>query len=150
MTGHRCCVCGSANDPVASFHRIPKEPERRALWLRVFELSEDDIKPCTRVCSRHFPGGDTKKTPNVTLGKRFASPIKQGPRAKQARGRDELRQLREHSRTPVTPSSNRSVTPTSIKPTPQAHTAVAGEQFDSDYQVHELPSVEAPQSSSTY
>ena len=150
MTGHRCCVCGNSHDPGVSFHRIPKEPERRALWLRVFELREEDIKPCTRICSRHFPEGDAKKTPNVTLGKRFASPIKKGPRAKRAREREDQRQLREHSRTPVTPSSSRSVTPTCtpMKPIPQVHTTVAGEQFHSDYQVHELPSMDAPPSCS--
>ena len=145
MTGHRCCVCGNGHDPGVSFLRIPKEPERRALWLRVFELREEDIKPCTRICSRHFPEGDAKKTPNVTLGKRFASPIKKGPRAKRAREREDQRQLREHSRTTVTPSSSRSVTPTCtpMKPIPQVHTTVVGEQFHSDYQVHELPSMDA-------
>ena len=33
MTGYRCCVCGNSHDPGVSFHRIPKEPEWRALWL---------------------------------------------------------------------------------------------------------------------
>ena len=97
----------------------------------------------SRVCSRHFPDGDPK-TPSVTLGKRFASPIKQGPRAKRARERDEQRQLHEHSVTPVTPSSSRSVTPAPV-PTPQVHTAGAGEQFESDFQVHELPVLDTPQ-----
>ena len=146
MTGHKCSVCGNtrANEASVSFHRIPKEPERRALWLRVFELGENDIKASTRVCSRHFPDGDPKKTPSVTLGKRFASPIKQGPRAKRARERDEQRQLHEHSVTPMTPSSSRSVTPAPV-PTPQVHTAVVGEQFESDFQVHELPVLDTPQ-----
>ena len=50
-----------------SFHRFPKQPERRALWL---ELSESDIKDeSTRVCSRHFPNGDSFKPPSLTLGK---------------------------------------------------------------------------------
>ena len=50
MTGHKCSVCGNtqANEAGESFHRIPKEPERRALWLRVFELGENDIKASTR------------------------------------------------------------------------------------------------------
>ena len=88
------CVCGNSHDPGVSFHRIPKEPEWRALWLRVFELREEDIKPCTRICSRHFLEGDVKKTPSISLGKRFASPIKQWPRAKRAREREDQRQLR--------------------------------------------------------
>ena len=133
MTGHKCCVCGNTRtkDSSVSFHRFPKEQKRRSLWLSVFELNEDDIKASTtRVCSRHFPEGDSQKPPSASLGKRyvliqgqrregrggrayvilldeknlkrcsffllgkrFASPIKHGPRAKRARGRDEQRQL---------------------------------------------------------
>ena len=44
----------------------------------------------------------------------------------------------------MTPSSSRSVTPASVL-TPQVHTAVAGEQFESDFQVYELPVLETPQ-----
>ena len=112
MTGHKCCVCGSTRvtEPTVAFHRIPKEPKRRTLWLEVLEINEEDIKPSTRICSRHFPDGNTKKTPGKTLDKRFASPIKKGPRAKRAVERAEKRQLHEHSRTPV-PSCSRSVTP---------------------------------------
>ena len=72
MTGHRCCVCGNARttDPSVSFHRFAKEQDRRALWLSVFELSEDNIKASTtRVCSRHFPDGDSRKPPSTSLGK---------------------------------------------------------------------------------
>ena len=52
--------------------------------------------------------------------------------------------------TPVTPCSSRSVTPAPPTPTvsQKVHTAVAGEQFDTAYPVHELPSVDTvPQSS---
>ena len=70
MTGHKCCVCGNtkAKEPGLSFHRIPKEPSRRAVWLQVFMLTEEDMKPSTRVCSRHFPDGDASKIPNVNPG----------------------------------------------------------------------------------
>lgn len=51
------------------FHRIPADQEKRAIWKQVFSINEDDIKPSTRVCSRHFPDGDPKKTPSLTLGK---------------------------------------------------------------------------------
>ena len=133
-----------------SFHRFPANAERRAVWLRVFELREEDIKPNSRVCARHFPDGDVKNPPVLTLGKRFASPIKIGPRSKRARQRDEDKQLREHNVTPVTPCSSRSVTPAPTTPTvsQKVHTAVAGEQFDTAYKVHELPSIDTvPQSS---
>lgn len=149
MTGHRCCVCGNTktSDPSVSFHRVPKEADKRALWLEVFSLREEDIKPSTRVCSRHFPDGDASKSPNVTLGKRFASPIKQGPRAKRAKEREEQRMLKEHSMTPASASSSRSVTPaagTSAK----IHTVMVGEQLQSDYLVHELPGSSSLQASS--
>ena len=34
-----------------------------------------------RVCLRHFPSTDVLKSPAMTLGKPFASPIKKGERA---------------------------------------------------------------------
>ena len=108
MPGHVCCVCGNrrVKDPGVSFHCFPANAEKRAIWLQVFELREEDIKPNSRVCARHFPDGDVKNPPELTLGKRFASPIKIGPRSKHARQRDEDKQLREHSVTPVTPCSS--------------------------------------------
>ena len=72
-------------------------------------MREEDVTKDSRVCSRHFPGGNILKPPAMTLSKRFASPIKKGERAKRARQRDETRQL-SASRTP-TPCSSRSVTP---------------------------------------
>ena len=71
MPGQRCTVCGNtqASDPTASFHRIPKETVIRATWMSLFDLKEEDIKPSTWVCCRHFPNGDAKKMPDMTLGK---------------------------------------------------------------------------------
>ena len=70
MTGQRCHVCGNtlAKDPTVSSHRIPKDA-RRAKWLEVLGLCKDNIKQSTRICSRHFPNGDSKKTPSLSLGK---------------------------------------------------------------------------------
>lgn len=51
----------------ASFHRIPKDPTLRTMWISVLQIRED-IKPSTRVCCRHFPGGNTNETPDITLG----------------------------------------------------------------------------------
>ena len=71
MTGQRCCVCNNnrAKDPAVSFHRIPRNKATRAKWLEVFNLTENAIKPSSRVCSRHFPDGDVKKDPSMTVGK---------------------------------------------------------------------------------
>ena len=78
MPGDLCIACGSTrkNDQGASFHRFPVDECRRGVWLRVFQLQETQVKPHTRVWSRHFPGGDATRDPQLGLGKRFASPTK--------------------------------------------------------------------------
>ena len=116
MPGDTCAVCGNtrSNDPGVSFHRFPAHPEKRAVWLRVFRMDESDLKPYSRACSRHFPGGDAKKDPEINLGKRFASPVKKDhPRAKRAKSRESSKELAElRMKSPaVSPSSSRSVTP---------------------------------------
>ena len=106
----------------------------------MFDLQESDIKPHHRVCSRHFPNGDAKNDPTTTLGKRFASPIKKGPRAKRAKGREAKKQLSElYSTVSPTPSSSRSVAPSTSEQPAEALTAAVGEQLQTDYQVYELP-----------
>ena len=123
--------------------------EKRALWLEVFSLREEDIKPSTRVCSRYFPDGDASKSPSVSLGKRFASPIKQGPRAKRAKEREEQRMLKEHSLTPASASSSQSITPAAGTSPPKVHTVEIGEQLQTEYLVHELPASTSPQKASS-
>ena len=44
-------------------------------------MREEHITTNSRVCLRHFPSGDVLKSPAMTLGKQFASPIKKGERA---------------------------------------------------------------------
>ena len=77
-----------AKDPNISFHRFPADPVVRGRRLRVFELEESQVKSYSKVCSRHFPGGDAKQDSQVAQGKWFASPKKKGtPRAKRVRAR---------------------------------------------------------------
>ena len=91
-------------------------PGYEARWLRVFELEESQVKSYSKVCSRHFPGGDAKQDPQVALGKRFASPKKKGtPRAKLVRAREANQQLAE-----LSSSSGRS---RSATPIPSSHCA---------------------------
>ena len=101
MTGKRCLVCGNTykNDPSISLHRFTSVPARRAIWLKVFGLKEDNIKYYHRVCSRNFPNGDPMNDPVSTVGKRFASPIKNGPRSKRAKARRDLLQSTSLSHT---------------------------------------------------
>ena len=62
----------------------------------MFELEESQVKSYSKVCSRHFPGGDAKQDPQVAQGKQFASPKKNGtPRAKHVRAREANQQLAE-------------------------------------------------------
>ena len=151
MPGQRCYVCGNtkSNDRSVSFHRVPKEVEKRAVWLQLLSLREEDLKSSVRVCSRHFSDGDASKSPSVTLGKRLASPMKKGPRLQRAKTREEQRLLKEHSMTPVSPSSSRSITPAIDTPSPILRSAVVGEQLQSDYLVHELPAYSSPQKASS-
>ena len=144
MTGETCILCGNTRkkEPQLSYHRFPTNPEKRALWLQEFELSEHQLKSHSRVCSRHFRGGDPRNGPAMSIGKRFASPIKKyTPRAKRAN----LRQLSQEFQESF---SSRSVTPmpspppsSSLVSTPPEPplTAVVGEQLDMNYSIHELP-----------
>ena len=138
MPGKYCCVCGNnrSKDPHISSYRFPNDQAKRLVWLEVFQMRVEEIKSHMRVCSRHFPDGDASKHPNPTLGKRLSSPIKKRePRAKRAREREQNRQL----------SISISPTPTGSRPDSpvQQHallTTPVGEQLQSDYSVHELPS----------
>ena len=82
----------------------------------MFELEESQVKSYSKVCSRHFPGGDAKQDPQVALGKRFDSPKKKGtPRAKRVQAREANQQLAE-----LSSSSGRS---RSAIPIPSSHRA---------------------------
>ena len=94
MTGDSCIVCGNtrSKDPGVSLHRFPANETRRATWLCVFQLQESQVKSHTRLCCRHFPGGDITKDPQTGLGKRFASPKKKDtPWAKRANRREVIK-----------------------------------------------------------
>lgn len=71
MPGQRCRICANSQvkDPSISFHRFPRDPLVRGKWLEVFQLLESDLKPSTRVCSRHFPDGNVKNLPSMSIGK---------------------------------------------------------------------------------
>ena len=144
MTGNRCIVCRStrAKDPGVSFHRFPADPALRAKWISKLELDADVVKPHSRVCSRHFPGGDATKEPQLNLGKRFASPRKKDhPRAKRAKARDASKDIPRLTSASKSPGSSRSVTPAFGVPVLEPVLTVSvGEQLEQDYQVHELPS----------
>ena len=75
-------------EPLFTVSRLIKRRERDGVYTNL-QLGADAVKPYSRLCSRHFPGGDPSKEPQLNLGKRFASPRKRDhPRARRARLRD--------------------------------------------------------------
>ena len=152
MTGETCLLCGNTRkkQPQLSYHRFPTNKEKRALWLKEFKLSEEQLRSHSRVCSRHFRGGDPKNGPERYVGKKFASPLKKhAPRTERANVRKLNKELQEslasssRSVTPmsslstfVSPASSLASTPPPIEP---PLIACVGEQLDTQYSVHELP-----------
>ena len=146
--GHTCVVCGNKSklDSEASFHRFPSALEKILTWLRTFGIEEHELQAQSRVCSRQFPDGDTKRdSSSLVLGKRFASPVKiTEPVAKRAKSRDVSKELFTLSGSvpPAGRSSSGSITPAETATSPQKETLTAsfGEQFDTKYTLQELPS----------
>lgn len=145
IPGTYCCVCGNCHskDPHIFFHCSPSDKEKCNKWLQAFEIDEGDIKLYMRVCSRHFPDWNMDNPPNLTLGKRFSSPVKKkDPRAKRAKLREESREIIQVSASRSATPASRSVTPTSNHAQAEhvVHTTPIGDQLRIDYTVHELPS----------
>ena len=151
-----CIVCGhvkTRKEQILSLHRFPADAAKRTQWLTVVGLSEGDIKPHTRICSRHFHNGDTSNTPSLFLGKKFASPKKlQLDRGKQAIRRQAMSppiqppptKKKHLADTPRPLNSSRSATPalsesTDSETTFEPSVVMIGEPLFSDYSVHELP-----------
>ena len=142
MPDDTCIICGNtrAKDASVSMHRFPQEQMKRERWLRSLGLQDDDVRSHHRVCSRHFPEGDGKlHDPQLNLGKRFASPKKRwtgrAMRAKRREGAQKLFAKESTSATPLSTSANDG------EVVEEHHLLVAevGEQLDTDYQLHELP-----------
>ena len=149
MPGDHCIVCGNTRrkDKSISLHRLPKDPARRRRWIVNLGLDEESLKDFHWVCSRHFPNANPKNDPQLTVGKRFASPVKQWmPRAKRVVKRDEIRELSVLSSSSAHSGRSHSPTPTPVvpmlSPSPEKEEPMRteiGEQLDCDYGVHELP-----------
>ena len=162
-------ICGNSRskDKSVSLHRFPTDPTKRKAWIGALKLREGDVKAHSRVCSRHFPNADSSKTPDLALGKRFASPRKSWTaRAQRARKRNisqELAELRSRGRssTPVSTSvpatsSTHDASDSEDDPPPPMIVPI-GEPLMTDYSVHEfqtddtdLDSIVSAQSSSCF
>lgn len=144
MPGHTCIVYGntSSQDANMSFHRFPSDPDQRASWLQAFGLDESQLKSQSQVCCRHVRDGNAKNEPLPS----YASPIKgKQPRAKGPKTRERAKELTDLGlRSSWSPAClSRLVTLSEISPSPIPHksplTVSAGEQWETNYQVHELP-----------
>ena len=151
MPGDTCIVCGNtrAKDPSVSMHRFPTERTKKQRWLKALKLTDDDVASHHRICSRHFPEGDAKShDPQLNLGKRFASPKKRWTdRAERSRRREAARSLfseGSHSKTSATdamvpPPGSISANDGEVVEEYPLMVAEVGEQLETDYQLHELP-----------
>ena len=56
MPGDFCIVCGNycKHNPWFLFHQFPTDVAKHSLWVRVFELYPEAVKPHHRVYSLHF------------------------------------------------------------------------------------------------
>ena len=119
--------------------------------MTLLNLVDGDIRSHDRVCSRHFPSGDTSLPPLLTLGKRFASPKKlETERAKRAVKRSLTpvhppqpplkRQLYSPNSTGESSQHSRQVTPdrSNTTATLPPLSVQVGEQLMYDYSVHEF------------
>ena len=156
MPGDTCVVFGNtrAKDKSVSMHRFPQDKAKRQRWIEALSLQDVVIKDHHRVCSRHFPNADARNDPQLTLGKRFASPKKQWTgRAKRAKKnarnigglQQQLFNSSPFSSRLPTPTASTSVTPT---PPPEPMITSIGEPLQSDYQMHELPTSDGGQEAS--
>ena len=69
---------------------------RQAKWRDTFGMQEDEVKPHTRVCSRHFADGNPQNDPDAHIGKRFTSPFKKtASRTTRAKVREKSKEIKE-------------------------------------------------------
>lgn len=151
MPGDTCVFCGNSRQNV-SMHRFPKDATLRSEWIKALGLDASTIKDHHRVCSRHFPQGDTKNRPSISLGKRFVSPKKSWTsRAKRAKSREDREAERSlfgessssNSRHSTIVSPSEQDMPSTAQESEEATPLLVsvGEQLRTDYELHDLPTV---------
>jgi len=125
-----CVIIAKKKDPECSFYQFTSNLERRKCWLQLLEITETHIL----VYARDIYNSND---PQINLGKRFASPIKQKlPRAKRVKARNSRR---EASTINSTPNDVSLTAPIDTIPSQPSLTAATGEKFCTDYSDHELP-----------
>ena len=64
-----CIVCRKVGGNGVSMFRIPPKSNqfKRDEWVKSLQLNEADLRDHHRVCSRHFPNGDSSQVPHLYL-----------------------------------------------------------------------------------
>ena len=95
LPGDLCAVCGNycQNNPWLSFYRFFTDVAKHSLWVRVFELDPEAVKPHQRVCSLHFLNDHPKSGLLPHIGRQFASPI--SDRRARAIGRQQVHRIQD-------------------------------------------------------
>ena len=146
-----CLNCGhtKGKDKKVSMFRFPSQPSKKETWLRILNLTKDDLREHTCICSRHFIHGDPFNPPSLNIGKKFLSPKKTFEDCgKRALKRSSISQLPlSKSKRSATISSSPIDGATLCSSTTDDDqrsllTSSVGEPLLSDYSVHELPGYE--------
>ena len=136
MPGDSCIVCGNSHkkQPKLKFFRFPSDCKKYALWLEEFKLKE--VKEHHRVCSDHFIDGNPEYGPQLSVGRKFASLVQQGPRTMRA----EARRKCKKSMSAAIPSRSAAVPPPSSSGSQKAPEAKKKKLSESELseRVHEL------------
>lgn len=153
-----CLVCKrlASKELNVTLHRFPPKSqiEKRKKWLKALNLTEDDIAPHHKVCTRHFQNGDTNQVPTLHLGRKFVSPKKRGSTRSERISKRNVKAQAESSRTStVSPRTTPMATDSecasdSSVNVPMCSTPI-GETLmsTSDYSVYELPEIDSSESS---
>jgi len=97
MPGDLCVVCGNyhKDNPQLLFHRFPSNQAKRTLWIKIFELDPEAVKPHHRVCSWNFLNSDPRNGPQLHIGRRFSYIKKGSDRSAKAIERQQVWRIQE-------------------------------------------------------
>ena len=159
-----CIVCKrlASKELKITLHRFPPKShaDKRKKWLKALNLSEDDIAPHHKVCSRHFQNGDTSQLPTLHLGRKFLSPKKRGSTRSERLSKRSARA--QAAATPTTGGESSKTSTVSPRATPMDTDIECGSDSSvhvrlstpigeplmstSDYSVYELPEIDSSES----
>ena len=113
----------------------------------MLDLTSIANKDYHRVCSQHFPDADSRRDPQLNIGRHLASPKKQGDRNKRTKRRESISNSSlsfNSDQDSGDASKTESVVASYVTfPIPSPMITGIGEQLLTDFQVHEIPTIDA-------